>query len=170
MLQDDGKTAPSRVNIVYSSNEGEKSDVELPFKVLVMGDFAGAEDPTPLIDREAVPVNSDNLDAVMRAISPRVEISVRDALRGGKDYRIPVMLSFTSFDDFSPKRLVESIGPLQEALALRRGIVEARKALSERPALAAELKDLLAKEGYRERLLEGFRKRRAGQGGSSSGS
>jgi type VI secretion system protein ImpB len=158
MAQDDGKTAHSRVNIVYSSKEGDKSDVELPFKVLVMGDFTRAEDETALNERESIPITADNLDAVMRALSPRIEISVRDILRGGKDSRFPLRLRFESLEDFTPKRLVEGIAPLQEAMALRRRLFEARKALSEKPALAAELKELFAKDGARAAILEGLEK------------
>jgi type VI secretion system protein ImpB len=152
MAQNDDKTAQSRVNIVYHSKEDERSEVELPFKVLVMGDFTRAEDGTPMNERESIPVTRDNLDAVMRALSPRVDISVRDILRGEDDSRIPVRLRFESLEDFTPKRLVQRIAPLQEATALRRRLLEARRALSERPELAKELEELLASDDVRARL------------------
>ncbi|MDR1041850.1 MAG: type VI secretion system contractile sheath small subunit [Deltaproteobacteria bacterium] len=152
MAKDNGNAAQGRVNIFYSSREDERSEVELPFKVLVMGDFTLAEDETPLNERESIPVNAENLNAVMRALAPRIEMSVRDILRGDADSRIPVRLGFESLEDFTPKRIAEAIGPLREAAALRRRLLEARKALSDRPELVKDLKALLAKDGARERL------------------
>jgi type VI secretion system protein ImpB len=160
MAQDDDKTAPSRVNIVYNSNEAGRSDVELPFKVLVMGDFTGVEDETLLNERESIPVTADNLNAVMRALSPRVEITVPDTLRGNPDERIPVKLRFESLEDFTPKTLAGKIAPLQEALGLRQSLVEARKALAEKPGLAQDIKDFLARDGMREKLTAALKETR----------
>jgi type VI secretion system protein ImpB len=158
MAQDDAKTAPSRVNIVYNSNEDAKSEVELPFKVLVLGDFTGVEDKTLLSERESVSVNADNLDAVMSALAPRIEISVRDTLRGEDDTRIPVILTFESLEDFTPKRLVDGIKPMHEARTLRQSLYAARQALAERQGLAEEIRVLLNDERVRNRLREELRK------------
>ncbi|MDR1081101.1 MAG: type VI secretion system contractile sheath small subunit [Deltaproteobacteria bacterium] len=152
MAQDD-RTAKSRVNIVYRSKEDDRAEVELPFKVLVMGDFTRKEDPASLNERESIPVTADNIDSVMRALAPRVDISVRDILRGEEDSRVPVKLRFESLEDFTPKRLAEDIAPLQEAMALRRRLLAARAALSEKPGLALELQGLLSGDGARAGLL-----------------
>jgi type VI secretion system protein ImpB len=153
MAHDESGEALGRVRIVYGSGGDEGSEVELPFKVLIMGDFSGLEDGIPLGEREPIPVTADNLDGVMRALGPGVEISVRDALRGEEGSRVPVSLRFESLEDFAPRRLALRVAPLREAADLRRRLLEARRALSENPALASELRGLMAKEGAREGLL-----------------
>ncbi|MDR3153499.1 MAG: type VI secretion system contractile sheath small subunit [Deltaproteobacteria bacterium] len=168
MAQDTGKTVSNRVNIVYNSSRDDKFEVELPFKALVLGDFIGAEDAAPLSEREAIPINAGNFDAVMRAVAPRVEISVRDMLTGEEDSRIPVTLRFGSLADLAPKRLSESIEPLREALDLRGRLLAARKAVEENPGLAGEVNGLLSGQGARGRLLEALKSGKAPAGGGQS--
>jgi type VI secretion system protein ImpB len=65
----EGSVAPKeRVNIVYRPATGDaKEEVELPLKVLVVGDFTLRDDETPVEERKSINVDKDNLDDVLKA-------------------------------------------------------------------------------------------------------
>ena len=58
----EGTVAPrERVNIVYRPALGDAQEqIELPLKLLIMGDFTGKEDDRMLEDRETVEIDKDN--------------------------------------------------------------------------------------------------------------
>ncbi len=64
----EGSIAPKeRVNITYKPATGDaKEEVELPLKLLVMGDFTLKEDDTMLEDREPISVDKNNFNDVLR--------------------------------------------------------------------------------------------------------
>jgi type VI secretion system protein ImpB len=63
----EGSVAPKeRVNITYKPATGNaKEDVELPLKLLMLGDYTMRPDPTPLEDRKPINVDKDNFQKVM---------------------------------------------------------------------------------------------------------
>jgi hypothetical protein len=60
----EGSVAPKeRVNIVYRPAIGDaKEDVELPLKIMMMGDYTQRPDERPLEDRKPVSVDKDNFN------------------------------------------------------------------------------------------------------------
>ncbi|HEU5398606.1 MAG TPA: type VI secretion system contractile sheath small subunit, partial [Gammaproteobacteria bacterium] len=60
--KDKGSVAPKeRVNIVYQSETGDNAeDVELPLKMLVLGDFTGKQSDKAVEERAPVNINKDN--------------------------------------------------------------------------------------------------------------
>jgi type VI secretion system protein ImpB len=63
----EGSVAPKeRVNIVYKPATGDaQEEVELPLKMLMMGDYTQRADPRPLEDRKPINVDKDNFSKVM---------------------------------------------------------------------------------------------------------
>jgi type VI secretion system protein ImpB len=63
----EGSVAPKeRVNIVYRpATGGAQAEVELPMKVMVMGDFTQRTDDTQLEERKPISLNKDNFNDVM---------------------------------------------------------------------------------------------------------
>ena len=63
----EGSVAPKeRVNIVYKPATGDaQEEVELPLKMLMIGDFTQRPDPRPLEDRKPINVDKDNFSKVM---------------------------------------------------------------------------------------------------------
>ena len=58
---------PSRVNIRYvKKTDGAQEKIELPFKLLLLGDYTLRPDSTPLDERKKISVNKDNFDDVLR--------------------------------------------------------------------------------------------------------
>jgi hypothetical protein len=69
-----------RVNLVDRPTEGTAGpdDVELPMKILVVGDHTGREDPRPLAERPTAPLDKDRFDAAMTAPTLRLDLTVPD--------------------------------------------------------------------------------------------
>ena len=79
----EGSVAPKeRVNIVYKPATGDaKEEVELPLKLLVMGDFTLRADETPVEDRAPINVDKDNFDDVLKAQNVNLSAAVADKLQ-----------------------------------------------------------------------------------------
>ena len=67
-MSKEGSVAPKeRINIKYIPATGDsQSEVELPLKTLVVGDFKGHAEDTPLEDRKSISIDKANFESVMR--------------------------------------------------------------------------------------------------------
>jgi type VI secretion system protein ImpB len=124
-----GRNRPPRVQITYDVELGgaiEKK--ELPMVVGLLADLSGQPAvPLPkLKDRRLVEIDRDNFNQVMDNISPRLDLSVPDTMKG--EGNLKVELNFKNFDDFHPEAIVKQVPRLAKLL-------EARQ----------QLRDLLAK-------------------------
>ena len=69
----EGSVAPQeRVNITYKPATGNaQEEVELPLKMLFLGDYTGRHDPRPLEERKPINVDKDNFQQVLADRSVR---------------------------------------------------------------------------------------------------
>ncbi len=110
---------PSRINLFLELEKGDAQEkVELPLRMLMLGDYLGREDATPLDDREAINITSDNFNAVMKSLDLHLNYTVPDRLREG-DGEIEVDLDIEDMDDFSPEKVARQIPELTRMLAMR---------------------------------------------------
>ena len=110
---------PARINLYLEVLKGNaRKKVELPLRMLVMGDFAGREDATPLAEREPVSVNNNNFDGVLRSMGIHTEFTVPDRQRGG-DEEMKVDLRIDSMRDFHPEQVARQIPQLNRMIAAR---------------------------------------------------
>ena len=154
-----GSVAPrERVNITYRpATDGAQEDVELPFKILVLGDFTGREDERPIEDRDPISVDKDNFAKVMAAQRLGVEISVPNALVDGGDAgdagELAVTLRFASLADFRPEGLARQVPELQRLLELRAALVALKGPIVNVPGFVRKIRELLRDPAQRARLL-----------------
>src|SRR5262245_2557011 len=96
----EGSVAPKeRVNIVYKPATGDaQEEVELPLKLLMMGDYTGRKDDRPLEERKPVNIDKDNFDDVLRSHELSLDMQVADKLSGQGE--MGVKLSFKKLSDF----------------------------------------------------------------------
>jgi type VI secretion system protein ImpB len=154
---------PARINLFLEVLKGDaKQKIELPLRMMMLGDYTGREDGTPLEDREIVNINKDNFNAVMKSMDLRGEFSVPDRIRGG-DGETKVDLRFQDMASFHPEQVARQVPEVTRMLAMRNllqdlrnrvvstaqfrkqleGIVKDRAALDQ---LAAELDRFVARE------------------------
>ena len=67
-MSSQGSVAPKeRVNIVYRPATGDaQAEVELPLKLLVLGDYTLRNDDTPIEDLKPINVDKDNFNDVLK--------------------------------------------------------------------------------------------------------
>lgn len=110
---------PARINLYLEVLKGNaRKKVELPLRMMVMGDFTGREDATPLAEREAVSVTNNNFDGVLRSMGVRTQFTVPDRQRGGDD-EMKVDLRIDSMRDFHPEQVARQIPQLARLMAAR---------------------------------------------------
>ena len=156
-----GSVAPKeRINISYRpAIGGAKDTVELPFKVLVLGDFDLKEAKESLEDRALTNINNSNFDDVMADMDLSVDFSVPDMVtsRGGD---IRVKLDIKKLSDFDPDNIVENVPELTEILALREALKSLKGPLGNSPSMRKRVQSLLTDGASRKSLMKeiGYKK------------
>src|SRR5215510_9189712 len=91
-MSKEGSVAPKeRVNITYKPATGNaKEEVELPLKMLMLGDYMGRPDPRPLEDRKPINVDKDNFQKVMGEQKLALSFGVKDKLSENEDNELNV--------------------------------------------------------------------------------
>ncbi len=144
-----------RVNIVYKPATGDaKEEVELPLKVLVMGDFTQAEDDTALEDRKAINIDKDNFNDVLNSYNIKLETVVENKLSDEPDAELAVNLDFNSLKDFNPDAIVEKIPEMKKLVELRNALKAVKGPLGNIPEFKKKLNEIVKDKGARERILK----------------
>lgn len=117
----EGSVGPrSRINIKYTAAVGDaQKEIELPLRMLVMGDFTGKADSTPLAERKAISINKDNFSEVMSQQKLGAKIAVKDQLSGDPDSQLSVDLKFDSLKDFTPGQVAHQVPELAKLMQVR---------------------------------------------------
>jgi type VI secretion system protein ImpB len=156
-MASDGSVAPKeRVNIVYRPATGDaKSEVELPLKMLVMGDYTLREDETPIEDMKPVNIDKDNFNDVLRAQKLSLDLTVPNKLddKADPDAVLAVNVKFDSIDDFTPDAIVDKVPELRQMIALRDALKALKGPLGNIPDFRKKVQELIEDEGVRARLL-----------------
>ena len=143
-----------RVNIVYTPATGDaKEEVELPLKVLVMGDFTMADDETMVEDRKAINIDKSNFDDVLNSYNINLETTVKNKL-SDEDDEMAVNLKFNSLKDFNPDAVVDQIPELKKLVELRNALKAVKGPLGNIPEFKKKLNELVADDGAKDRILK----------------
>jgi type VI secretion system protein ImpB len=163
-MAQEGSVAPKeRVNIVYKpATGGAQAEIELPLKLMVVGDFTGRPDDTPLEERKPLQVDKDNFGDVMGQQKLSADISVPDRLSEKQGEQLGVHLKFDTLKDFGPAEIAKQVPELAKMLELREALTTLRGPLGNIPAFRKKIEELLKDPAQREKLLSEL----AGQGGS----
>lgn len=152
----EGTVAPKeRVNIVYRPATGDaKEEVELPLKLLVVGDFTSREDDSMVEDREPVNIDKDNFNEVMKGQNLKLEVNVANKLSDDPDSEMSVSLKFDSIKDFDPEAIARNTPELKKLLELREAMQALKGPMSNRPEFRKKIQEIIKDEAAREKLLK----------------
>ena len=144
-----------RVNITYRPATGDaKEEVELPLKVLVVGDFTLRDDETSVEDRKSISVDKDNLDEVLKAQNIRLQARVKNTLSDDPEAQLGMDLDFKSMKDFEPDAVIQKIPELKKLQELREALKSLKGPLGNVPDFRKRIQELVQDEGTRARLLK----------------
>jgi type VI secretion system protein ImpB len=111
---------PSRVNIRYVKYTGDaQEEVELPLKLLLVGDYTLRPDDTPLDERKKISVNKDTFESVMREQNLKLTMSVPNRLSGREGDELKVELDVDTLRAFTPDEIVARVPELAKMLEIR---------------------------------------------------
>lgn len=150
-----GSVAPKeRINISYRpATGGAKERVELPFKVLVMGQFTPAPDEAVLDERATKNVNRANFDEVMSGMNLKLDFTVANKLSADGD-DIAVSLDPKSLKDLEPDSIVQAVPELQKVLQLREALKALKGPLGNTPKMRKTIQLMLEDKDSRKQLMQ----------------
>ncbi|TCV96834.1 type VI secretion system contractile sheath small subunit [Biostraticola tofi] len=133
----------ARVNIQLSLHTGgAQKKVELPLKLMVVGDYSNGAELRPVSERETVSINKNNFDNVLFEFSPSVNLAVKNTLAGdGSEEN--VSLSFNDMKAFEPEQVAAQIPQLKAMLAMRNLLRDLKANLLDNATFRKELEKIL---------------------------
>ena len=146
---------PERVNIRYRPAVGDaQEEVELPLKMLFLGDYTGRPDPKPLEERRPINVDKGNFEQVLAEQNLGLDLSVPETLSGEAGNTLAVTLRFQRLSDFGPEAVANQVPELRKLLELREALTSLKNPLSNRPAFRKKIQELLNDPGSRTQLMQ----------------
>lgn len=154
-MSKEGSVAPKeRINIKYIPATGDaQAEIELPLKTLVVGDFKGHTEDTPVEERSTVSVDKNNFESVMRESELGLSTVVKNKLGDDENADMPVELRFNALADFNPDSIASQVPELNKLIELREALVALKGPLGNIPAFRDRLQELLSSEESRDKLL-----------------
>ena len=134
-----------RVHITYEVEIGDAMEKrELPFVMGVLGDFSGT--PTsklkPLRDRKFVQIDRDNINDVLKQMTPGLNLRVENTLAGDGS-ELGVQLKFESMEDFEPAQVANQVEPLKKLVETRNQLRDLLTKVDVSSDLEATLEEVL---------------------------
>lgn len=133
----------ARVNIKLDLHTGgAQKKVELPLKLLTVGDFSNGKAEGPLSEREKINVNKNNFNSVLADLNPEVNLTVKNTLANdGTEENI--QLKFQDMKDFEPEQVARQIPQLRAMLAMRNLLRDLKSNLLDNVTFRKELEKIL---------------------------
>ncbi len=152
----EGSVAPKeRVNITFKpAIGGVQEEVELPLKLLVLGDFTLREEVHKLEDRKPIGINQHTFDEVLAKQALSLTLNVPNRLQENADVEeLAIQVRINSMKDFNPANLVEQIPELRTLMALREALMALKGPLGNTPSFRKAIEQALADDQSRARVL-----------------
>ncbi len=152
----EGSVAPKeRVNIVYKpATGGAQEEVELPLKLMMLGDYTLKSDDRPIEDRKPINIDKDNFNDVLRKQDLNIDMNVANKLSGEENDEMSVSLKFESMKDFQPENVARQVPELNKMLEVREALTALKGPLGNVPAFRKMIQSALSDEDARTTLLK----------------
>ena len=152
----EGSVAPKeRINVTFSPDtSGAQEELELPLKLMVLGDFTQREDERKIEDRKPISIDKHNFDEVLAKQELSLSFNVPNRLQeDAQSEDLAVSLDINSMKDFSPANLVDQVPELRKLMELRDALVALKGPLGNAPAFRKAIESVLSDDDSRERIL-----------------
>lgn len=143
-----------RINVTYKPATGDQSEeIEIPYKVTILGEFNPKEEKKPVEEKKAVNINKNNFNEVLKHQKLSMEFSVPNQLSDQGD-DLNVKLKVDTMKDFSPENIVENVDELKQLMELRQSLIALKGPLGNIPAFRKAIEKAIDNEDEREKLLQ----------------
>ncbi|WP_286786601.1 MULTISPECIES: type VI secretion system contractile sheath small subunit [Pseudomonas] len=152
----EGSVAPKeRVNVTFKpAAGGAQEEIELPLKLMVLGDFNQQLDERKVEDRQPIGIDKNNFDEVLAKQELSLSFGVANhLLEDASDEDLGVQLRIHSMKDFNPANLADQVPELKKLMELRDALVALKGPLGNAPAFRRAIESVLADDVSRERVL-----------------
>ena len=128
----------ARINIALElDTDGATQKSELPLKMLVVGDYSNGKNDQELAERERVAINKNNIEQVLKDMSPKAQFQVKNKIQG--EGEIGVNLTFDSFKAFDPESVASQVPELNKMMSMRNLLRDLKSNLLDNSTLRKEL-------------------------------
>lgn len=142
----------ARVNIKLDLHTGgAQKKVELPLKLLVMGDYSNDQSVAPLAEHTKVSIDKNNFNSVLEELNPKAKLAVENTLAGDGS-ELPIDLDFKSMDDFKPDVVAGKVPELRALMAARNLLRDLKSNLLDNATFRRELEKILKDPTLSDRL------------------
>ena len=150
----EGSVAPKeRINVTFKpATGGAQEEIELPLKLLAIGDYTQRADERKVEDRKPIGIDKMTFDEVLAKQELTLSVPNRLQEEGGSD-ELAVGLQINSMKDFNPASIVEQVPELKKLMELRDALVALKGPLGNAPAFRKAIESVLADDESRSRVL-----------------
>lgn len=154
-MQEESVAPKERVNITYRPATGDaKEEVELPLKLLVVGDFTLAKDDRSVEERDPINIDKDSFNDVLKAQNLSLDLKVANTLVGKDDEELGVGLKFESLKDFDPDSIVQQVPELKKMMELRDAIKAMKGPLGNVPEFRKKIQSIIDDPALRDKIFK----------------
>lgn len=142
----------ARINIKLDLHTGgAQKKVELPLKLMVMGDYSNGQELRPLSQRTKINVDRNNFDSVLAEFAPDLKMTVANTLAQDGS-QTAIELKLRNLKDFEPEQVARQIPQLRALLAMRNLLRDLKSNLLDNSTFRYELELILKDEGLSHEL------------------
>ncbi|MDG9923384.1 MULTISPECIES: type VI secretion system contractile sheath small subunit [unclassified Pseudomonas] len=152
----EGSVAPKeRINVTFKpATGGAQEEIELPLKLMVLGDFTQRADERKIEDRKPISIDKNNFDEVLGKQELSLTFNVPNRLQDEESAdELPVQLRINSMKDFNPAAVVDQVPELKKLMELRDALVALKGPLGNAPAFRKAIESVLSDDDSRDRVL-----------------
>jgi len=132
----------ARINLKLDVGTGDANkSVELPLKLLVMGDFTQREKKGRLTDREKISIDKNNFQQVMTDFGLNLSFTVENKLKGEGEMQVDIPV--TEMSSFKPENVASAVPSLSRLLAARNLLKDLKSNLLDNREFRRRLEELI---------------------------
>lgn len=144
-----------RINVTFKPSGGEGlEELELPLKLMMIGDYTLANDERKLEDRKSININKNNFNEVLEKHNLNLDLHVPNRLSDDvTNEELAIKLQFQSMKDFDPASLVQQVPEMKALMELRDALVALKGPLGNVPSFRKAIEEVLTNQESREKVL-----------------
>jgi type VI secretion system protein ImpB len=153
----------SRLTLTYRTTvRGEPEEVQLPFRLVVMGDLSGGSSKDRQVDldrRTLRRLDGKNLNEVMADMNMSVKMSVPNKIDPEHAEELAVELPISSMRSFTPAEVARNVPKVKALLLLKKLLLEVQANIDNRKEFRRLLRELAQDKTALDGILkelEGF--------------